>query len=49
MDVNQGTDKDKSSRLRLLVSIPDSTDIAKLAKSLKSAGGIARVEIKEKY
>jgi putative Mg2+ transporter-C (MgtC) family protein len=49
MDVNQGADKDKNSRIRLLISIPDSTDIAKLARSLKSAGGIARVEIKEKY
>jgi putative Mg2+ transporter-C (MgtC) family protein len=49
MDVNQGADKDKSSQLRLLVSIPDTTDIAKLARALKAAGGIARVEIKEKY
>jgi putative Mg2+ transporter-C (MgtC) family protein len=49
MDVNQGVGKGKSSRLRLLVSIPDVTDIAKLAKALKSAGEVARIEIKEKY
>jgi putative Mg2+ transporter-C (MgtC) family protein len=49
MDVNQGTSKDKGSRLRFLISIPDSTDIARLVKALKSAGEIARVEIKEKY
>jgi putative Mg2+ transporter-C (MgtC) family protein len=48
MDVNQRTDKGKGSQLRFLISIPESTDIAKLAKSLKSAGEIARVEIKEK-
>jgi putative Mg2+ transporter-C (MgtC) family protein len=49
MDVNQGTGKSKGSRIRLLVSIPNTTDIAKLAKALKSAGEAARVEIKEKY
>jgi putative Mg2+ transporter-C (MgtC) family protein len=49
MDVNQGGGKSKSSRLRLLVSIPDVTDIAKLVKALKAAGEVARVEIKEKY
>ncbi|MDR0624378.1 MAG: MgtC/SapB family protein [Treponema sp.] len=49
MDVNQGVGKSKGSRLRLLVSIPDVTDIAKLVKALKSAGEVARVEIKEKY
>ncbi|MDR2258561.1 MAG: MgtC/SapB family protein [Treponema sp.] len=49
MDVNQGIGKGKNSRLRLLVSIPDVTDIAKLAKALKSAGEVARIEIKEKY
>jgi putative Mg2+ transporter-C (MgtC) family protein len=49
MDVVQAAGKEKGSRLRLLVSIPDSTDIAKLAKSLKAAGEVGRVEIKEKY
>jgi putative Mg2+ transporter-C (MgtC) family protein len=49
MDVNQGAGKSKNTRLRLLVSIPDVTDIARLVKTLKSAGEVARVEIKEKY
>jgi putative Mg2+ transporter-C (MgtC) family protein len=49
MDVNQGTGKAKGTRLRILVSIPDSMDIARFAKELKSAGEAARVEIKEKY
>ncbi|MDR2134282.1 MAG: MgtC/SapB family protein [Treponema sp.] len=49
MDVNQETGKGKGSRLRFLVSIPVSTDISKLAKALKTAGKVARVEIKEKY
>ncbi|MDR1239416.1 MAG: MgtC/SapB family protein [Treponema sp.] len=49
MDVNQADGKGKGSRIRFLVSIPDATDISKLAKTLKAAGEIARVEIKEKY
>jgi putative Mg2+ transporter-C (MgtC) family protein len=52
VDVNQGLGKDRESkgtRLRILVSIPDSTDISRLAKALKSAGGIFRIEIKEKF
>ncbi|MDR1278669.1 MAG: MgtC/SapB family protein [Treponema sp.] len=49
MDVNEGTSKGKGSQLRLLISIPDVTDINDLASSLKSTGGIDRVEIKEKY
>jgi putative Mg2+ transporter-C (MgtC) family protein len=47
MDVNQGAGK--GARLRILVSIPDSTDISSLAKALKDSGGAGRVEIKEKY
>ena len=47
MDVNQGAGK--GTILRLLVSIPDSTDISSLAKALKKSGGAGRVEIKEKY
>jgi putative Mg2+ transporter-C (MgtC) family protein len=47
IDVDQTAGK--GSRLRLLVSIPGATDIAKLAKTLKTTGEIARVEIKEKY
>ncbi|MDR1099478.1 MAG: MgtC/SapB family protein [Treponema sp.] len=49
MNVNEGTGKGKGSQLRLLISIPDVTDINHLANSLKSTGGIDRVEIKEKY
>jgi putative Mg2+ transporter-C (MgtC) family protein len=47
MDVNQGAGK--GTRLRILVSIPDSTDISSLAKALKDSCGAGRVEIKEKY
>jgi putative Mg2+ transporter-C (MgtC) family protein len=49
VDVNQGTGKGTGSRLRILASIPEATDITKLAKALKSAGEVIRVEIKEKY
>jgi putative Mg2+ transporter-C (MgtC) family protein len=49
IDVNQGVGKEKGARLRILVSIPDTTDIAKLAKALKAAGEVSRIEIKEKY
>jgi putative Mg2+ transporter-C (MgtC) family protein len=49
MDVNQGVGKGKGTRLRILVSIPDAIDIAKLAKALKTAGEVSRIEIKEKY
>ena len=48
MDVNQGP-KDKGTRLRLLVRIPISADIASIARSIKSSGNVAKVEIKEKY
>jgi putative Mg2+ transporter-C (MgtC) family protein len=48
-DVVQSSGKDKGSKIRLLISIPDATDISKLAKALKSAGDVARIEIKEKY
>ncbi|MDR1318031.1 MAG: MgtC/SapB family protein [Treponema sp.] len=49
IDVNQGVGKGKGTRLRFLVSIPNSTDISKLARALKAAGEVVRVEIKEKY
>jgi putative Mg2+ transporter-C (MgtC) family protein len=48
MDVNQGS-KDKGTKLRLLVRIPDTADIATLAKEIKSSGNVGKVEIKEKY
>jgi putative Mg2+ transporter-C (MgtC) family protein len=48
MDVNQGS-KDKGTKLRLLVMIPSSTDIASIARTIKSSGSVSKVEIKEKY
>jgi hypothetical protein len=49
MDVNQRTGKDKTTRIRYLVGIPETVDLSKLAKAFKAAGDVARVEIKEKY
>jgi putative Mg2+ transporter-C (MgtC) family protein len=48
MDVNQSS-KDKETKLRLLVSIPSSADIASIAKRIRASGNVSRVEIKEKY
>jgi putative Mg2+ transporter-C (MgtC) family protein len=48
MDVNQGS-KDKGTKLRLLVSLPDSADIASIAKAIKTSGDVGKVEITEKY
>jgi putative Mg2+ transporter-C (MgtC) family protein len=49
MDVDQGRGKGKGARLRLFTGIPNTVDIAKLARALKSAGKAERVEMKEKY
>jgi uncharacterized membrane protein YhiD involved in acid resistance len=49
VDVAQSTGKGKSARLRILASVPDTTDISKLAKALKAAGEVSKIEIKEKY
>ena len=51
LDVNQGVGKgkEKSAKIRFLVSIPDSADITRLAKAFKTTGGVSRVEIKEKF
>jgi putative Mg2+ transporter-C (MgtC) family protein len=49
MDVNQKVGARKATKIRFLVGIPDTTDIAKLAKALKAAGDVLRVEIKEKF
>jgi putative Mg2+ transporter-C (MgtC) family protein len=49
MDVNQRAGKDKTTKIRYLVGIPETVDLAKLARAFKSAGDVARVEIKEKY
>jgi putative Mg2+ transporter-C (MgtC) family protein len=48
MDVNQSA-KDKETKLRLLVSIPSTANIASIAKRIRTSGNISRVEIKEKY
>jgi len=48
VDVNQGT-KDKGTKLRLLARIPSSTDIASIARLIKSSTKVSKVEIKEKY
>ena len=48
VDVNQGS-KDKGTKLRLLARIPNSIDLASLAREIKSSGNVGKVEIKEKY
>jgi len=48
IDVNQGP-KDKGTKLRLLIRIQNSADIATIARSIKSSGKVSKVEIKEKY
>jgi len=48
IDINQGA-KDKGTKLKLLVRIPDTVDIASVARTVKSSGNIGKVEIKEKY
>ena len=48
VDVNQGS-KDKGTKLKLLVRIPNTVDIASIARSIKSSGKVSKVEIKEKY
>jgi putative Mg2+ transporter-C (MgtC) family protein len=49
VDVAQNTGKGKNAKLRILVSIPDATDFSTLAKALKTAGDVSKIEIKEKY
>jgi putative Mg2+ transporter-C (MgtC) family protein len=49
MDVLQDAGKKKATKLRLLVGIPIVTDIPKLAKALKTAGKVDRIEMKERY
>lgn len=49
IDVNQSMSKGSASRLRMLVGLPLSTDLQRMAKALKATGNIARIEIKEKY
>ncbi|MDL2228685.1 MgtC/SapB family protein [Treponema sp. OttesenSCG-928-L16] len=49
IDVDQSIGKGKGARLRLLVGMPVSTDISKIAKALKVTGNVERFELKEKY
>jgi putative Mg2+ transporter-C (MgtC) family protein len=49
MDVDQNVGKAKNTKIRFYVSIPDATDISRLAKALKNSGEVVKVEIKEKY
>ena len=48
IDVNQGS-KNKGTKLRLLVRISSTVDIASVARSIKASGNVSKVEIKEKY
>lgn len=48
MDVQQSS-RNKGTKLRLLVSIPTTVDIASIARSIKASGDVGKVEIKEKY
>jgi putative Mg2+ transporter-C (MgtC) family protein len=47
-DFNQGSDK-KGTKLRLLIRIPGTLDIASIAQSIKALDNVNGVEIKEKY
>ena len=49
LSVNIGQKRGKKTRVRFMAEIPESVDIAKLARALKSSGDISRVEIKEKF
>jgi len=48
IDLNQGS-KDKGTKLRLLVRIPDTVDISAVCRAIKTSGEVGKVEIKEKY
>jgi putative Mg2+ transporter-C (MgtC) family protein len=47
LSVRLGHAKGEKTRVRFLVGIPETIDISKLAKALKSSGDIARIQIKE--
>jgi putative Mg2+ transporter-C (MgtC) family protein len=42
-------EKDKGARLHLFVGIPNTTDIAKLVKTLKASGKVKRISMRENY
>jgi putative Mg2+ transporter-C (MgtC) family protein len=46
-DVRQSS-KGKATKLKLLVSIPNTVDLTSIAKDLKASGNVGKVEIKEK-
>ena len=48
IDVNQGA-REKGTKLRLLVVVPSTVDIASIARSIKTSGNVGKVEMKEKY
>lgn len=48
IDVYQSS-KDEGTRLRLLVMIPGAVDITSVARAIKDAKTVSKVEIKEKY
>ena len=48
VDINQGA-KDKGTKLRLLVRIPNTVDLSAIARAIKASGNVGKVEIKEKY
>jgi putative Mg2+ transporter-C (MgtC) family protein len=49
VDMDQSIGKEKKARLRILVGISNSADIARIAKALKATGNVDRFEMKEKY
>ncbi|MDR0443513.1 MAG: MgtC/SapB family protein [Treponema sp.] len=49
VSVHQGREKEKNTKVRFHINIPDTVDISKLAKALKSSGGIDHIQIKEKF
>lgn len=49
ISICSGHENQKKTKVRFLVSILETTNISKLAKTLKSSDNIKRVEIKEKY
>ena len=48
-NIHPGQSGGKKTKARFLISILETADISKLAKSLKNSGGIDRIEIKEKF
>ena len=49
MNIYPGREVGKKTKVRFLVSMLETTDISKLAKTLKAGGDIERIEIEEKY